>query len=451
MNLFDARTISRGLTKIFANPQLWLTVLVAVAIFVSFVFIANRFSGIAKDAQDRLVNVRVGSLQDAFAPLSALYLDEPDTLSAYMRDMADKNPTIVEFLAVEKKDGAWIITSALDERQRNTNLVGYDFVLSLATADPKQSFTVEEVVGGERFFRTARAIVAESGETPGVLLTRQTLSEADRQIAGNIQTSFVMLFGILMLLLFLFFHHARIIDYTELYKRLKEVDQLKDDFVSMVSHELRSPLTIIRGYVAELKEKGAQAQNAPELLRRIDDAAQAQNMLIADILDVARIEQGRLEYTMKNFDPAPVLKLVAEGLTPAASAKGLSISVDVPSGVMISADENRLRQVVTNFVSNAVKYSDKGTITITGKTVGKNFQIRVSDTGIGMSAEDVKKLFGKFYRVAGDRVRNEVGTGLGLWITKQIVEAMKGTISVESIQGVGSHFIVTLPLASPKI
>lgn len=447
MSLFDTRTLSRGLAKIFANPQLWLTVFVAVAIFVSFIYIANRFSTIAQDAQDRLVNVRVGSLQDAFAPLSALYIRDPEKLSLYMRDMADRNPTIVEFLAVEKIGDAWIITSALNEAQRGTNLVGYDFVLSLAVAEPEQSFTVEEVLGGKRFFRTARAILSEDKQTLGVLLTRQSLSEADRQIAGNIQTSFFILFGILLLLLFLFFHHARIIDYTELYRRLKEVDQLKDDFVGMVSHELRSPLTIIRGYVAELKEKGVHAENAPELLKRIDDAAQAQNMLIADILDVARIEQGRLEYAIKDFDPAPVIQSVAEGLSPAASAKGLAVAVQVPSGILITADEGRLRQVVTNFVSNAVKYSDKGQITISGKSDGKNFVLRVSDTGIGMSAEDVKKLFGKFYRVPGDRVRKEVGTGLGLWITKQIVEAMKGTVSVESIQGVGSHFIVTLPLA----
>lgn len=448
MKFLDGRTFTRGAQKIFANPQLWLTVLVAVAIFVSFIYIANRFSDIAQDAQDRLVNVRVGSLQDAFAPLSALTLTEPDTLSGYMRDMADKNPTIVEFLAVEKKNDAWIITAALDERQRDTNLVGYDFVLSLAAADQEKSFTVEEVTGNERFFRTARAIVSENGEILGVLLTRQTLSEADRQIAENIQTSFFILFGILALLLFLFFHHARIIDYTELYKRLKEVDQLKDDFVSMVSHELRSPLTIIRGYVAELMEKGVTTGQAPEILRRIDDAAQAQNLLIGDILDVAKIEQGRLEYAMKVFDPSAVITLVAEGLTPAAKQKGLSISVDIVRGVYISADENRLRQVMTNFISNAIKYSDVGTIVVSGKKVEKNFVVRVSDTGIGMSAEEVKKLFSKFYRVPGERVRKEVGTGLGLWITKQVVEAMQGTISVESIQNVGSHFIVTLPLAT---
>lgn len=447
MSVFDIRTLSRGLAKIFANPQLWLTVLVAVSIFVSFIYIANRFSSIAQDAQDRLVNVRVGSLQDAFAPLSALYIREPEKLSAYMREMAERNPTIVEFLAVEKMEDAWIITSAMSEPQRGTNLVGYDFVLSLALAEPEQSFTVEEVLGNKRFFRTARAIVSETGETLGVLLTRQSLSEADRQIADNIQTSFLILFGILVLLLFLFFHHARIIDYTELYRRLKEVDQLKDDFVGMVSHELRSPLTIIRGYVAELKEKGVSAENAPELLKHIDDAAQAQNLLIADILDVARIEQGRLEYAIKDFDPAPIMKSVADGLSSTATAKGLSISVEVPSGVVVSADENRFRQVVTNFVSNAVKYSDKGQVTVSGKADGGVFVLRVSDAGIGMSAEDVKKLFGKFYRVPGERVRKEVGTGLGLWITKQIVEAMKGTISVESIQGVGSHFIVTLPLA----
>ena len=443
----DRTTLARGTAKIFANPQLWLTVLVAVAIFASFTYIANRFSDIAKDAQERLVNVRVGSLQDAFAPLSAHYIDDSATLSNYMRDMAKQNPTIVEFIATRKAGDQWIIAASLDERQLNTNLVGYDFVLSLATADPSKSFTVEEVEGGERFFRTARAILSDSGETLGVLLTRQSLSEADRQIADNIRVSFFILFGILILLLFLFFHHARIIDYTELYKRLKEVDQLKDDFVGMVSHELRSPLTIIRGYVAELKERGADAPNAPELLKRIDDAASAQNLLIADILDVAKIEQGRLEYHITDFDPVPVIRSVAEGLMPQAKAKGLSMRVEVPAGVSITADEDRVRQVVTNLISNAIKYSDKGEITVAGAVSGKQFVLRVSDTGIGISAEDVKKLFGKFYRVSGERVRKEVGTGLGLWITKQIVESMKGSISVESIQGVGSHFIVALPLS----
>lgn len=450
MSVFDVRTLSRGFTRMFTNPQLWLTVFVAIAIFVSFIYIANRFSGIAEDAQNRLVNVRVGSLQDAFAPLSALYMSDPDVLSGYMQDMADANPTIVEFLAVQRQGDAWIITSALDYRQRNTNLVGYDFVLSLAVADTSQSFTVEEVIGNERYFRTARAIVSREGETLGVLLTRQTLSEADRQIASNIAWSFLILFGILILLLILFFHHARIIDYTELYRRLKEVDQLKDDFVSMVSHELRSPLTIIRGYVAELKEGGMTSSRGTELLQKIDDAANAQNLLIADILDVAKIEQGRLEYEIRDFDPEKVIRDVVQGLTPSASQKGISIAVDIASQIYIRADENRLRQVVTNFVSNAVKYSDTGHISISGTSNGKHFILRVSDTGIGMSAEDVQKLFSKFYRVAGDRVRSEVGTGLGLWITKQIVEAMGGTVSVESIQGVGSHFIVTLPLASSK-
>lgn len=451
MSMFDTRTISRGISRMFSSPQLWLTVFVAIAIFVSFVYVANLFSGIAEDAQDRLVNVRVGSLQDAFAPLSALYVSEPDVLSAYMQDMANANPTIVEFLAVQRLNDAWIITSALDQRQRNTNLVGYDFVLSLALADTSQSFTVEEVIGNERYFRTARAIVTRGGETLGVLLTRQTLSEADRQIAANIAWSFLILFGILLLLLILFFHHARIVDYTELYRRLKEVDQLKDDFVGMVSHELRSPLTIIRGYVAELKDGGVASQRAPDLLQKIDEAANAQNLLIADILDVAKIEQGRLEYEIRDFDPEAVIRSVALGLTPAATAKGLRVSVDVASGISIRADENRLRQVVTNFVSNAIKYSDNGQISISGISDGNRFILRVSDTGIGMSAEDVKKLFGKFYRVLGDRVRSEVGTGLGLWITKQIVEAMGGTVSVESIQGVGSHFIVVLPLSAKKV
>jgi signal transduction histidine kinase len=448
MSVFDFRTLKQGFEKIKGNPQLWLTVFVALSIFVSFVYIANSFAGIARDAQDRLVNVRIGSLQDAFVPLAALFIDDTPTLRGHMQSLAAQNPTIVEFLVAQQKENGWIITSALEERQLQTNLVGYDFLLSLAVADPTNSFTVEEVQGGERYFRTARAVVNTEGAIIGVALTRQTLSEADRQIGASIQNSFLVLIAILILLLFLFFHHARIIDYTDLYKRLKEVDQLKDDFVSMVSHELRSPLTIVRGYVSEMREGSIKPADYPSALQRIDESAQTLNFLVGDILDVARIEQGRMAFSLKSVDPSTVISSIVEGLQGTAQAKGLSITSTVPSGVTISVDEDRLRQIVTNLVSNAIKYSDKGTISITATTEAKQFTFRVSDTGIGMTAEELQKLFGKFYRVSGDRVRKEIGTGLGLWITKQLVEAMKGKISVESIKGVGSHFIVSFPIGS---
>ncbi|MEK9177004.1 MAG: ATP-binding protein [Patescibacteria group bacterium] len=447
MKGFDPRSLGRAAEKVRVSPQILLTVVVAVAIFASFVYTAGQFASIARDAQDRLVNVRVGSLQDAFAPLAALFIDDEPRLRSFIVDLVAKNPTIVEFLVVRQRENGWIVATSADEREVGTNIPGYDFVLSLATSDPENSFTVEEVENNERFFRTARAVRAPDGSVLGVILTRQTLSEADRQIASSIATSYAVLFGILIVLLILFFHHARIIDYTELYRRLKEIDSLKDDFVSMVSHELRSPVAIIRGYVAELKESGAAKPAPPEVLERIDQSAQALNILIGDILDVARIEQGRIALAMKAIDPHPVVAVVLEGFAVTAKAKGLVLSAELPKGVRIEADEDRLRQVVTNLISNAIKYSDKGGIAVTGSSDGTLFTLRVSDAGIGMSAEEQAKLFGKFYRVPGDRVRQEVGTGLGLWITKQLVEAMKGTISVESIKGVGTHFVVAFPLA----
>jgi signal transduction histidine kinase len=118
--------------------------------------------------------------------------------------------------------------------------------------------------------------------------------------------------------------------------------------------------------------------------------------------------------------------------------------------VTITVDKDRLTQIVTNLVNNAVKYSDKGEISVTGKKVYDQFVLTVSDSGIGMTAEEQIKLFTKFNRAGGERVRREVGTGLGLWITKQLIEAMSGKITVESIKGVGSHFVVSFPLAKAK-
>jgi len=179
------QTIRRALSRIFDNPQLFLTITVALAIVVSFVYISDRFIGIARDAQDRLVNVRVGSLQDAFTPLAASFIDDPVKLQGFMRGIAERNPTITEFNILGSTGGEWRIVNSLDEKQIGTTPQGQDFFLSLATADPTNSFTVEEVQGTERFFRTARAITNASGTVIAVALTRQTLSEADCREYSN--------------------------------------------------------------------------------------------------------------------------------------------------------------------------------------------------------------------------------------------------------------------------
>ncbi len=448
MNSSIIKTLRRGIMQVFEHPQLLLTIVVAVAIIGSFVYIADRFIGIARDAQDRLVNVRVGSIQDAFAPLAAAFIDDPNKLQGYMRDIVKSNPTISEFDIVRKTDSTWRVIHSLEQKQYGTTLLGQDFFLSLAVSDPANSFTTEEVRNGDRYFRTARAITDASSTVIAVALTTQSLSEADRAVAASIQASVLILVVILLLLLFLFFHHARIIDYTVLYRRLKEVDQLKDDFIGMASHELRTPLTVIRGYIAELKNKKVDPGIDTEtIVDRIDRSAENLNMLVGDMLDVARIEQGRMPLDMKPLDPSDLVREICESLKMAAAKKNITILCEFAGPFKIMADENRLRQIVTNLISNAVKYSDKGVITVSMKPEHDRLSIRVSDQGIGMTAEDLAKLFGKFNRAAGDRVRQEIGTGLGLWITKQLVEAMSGKISVESIHGVGSHFIVTFPLA----
>lgn len=444
-------TLRSGLATVREFPQLFLTIAVACAILVSFAYIADRFIGIARSAQDQLINVRVGSLQDGFAPLAALLYDEAPRVRMHMRRLIDLNPTITEFHIVERRDGKWTITNSADEKRIGESVLGMDTLLSLATGESTHSFTIEEVVGGVRFFRTFRAIVAEDGTPRGIAVTRQSLSEADRIISRSISSSIAILLVIVILLLALFFRHARIIDYTVLYRKLKEVDQLKDDFISMASHELRTPLTAIRGYAELLGDAihGDDPKKADEHLQRIDTSALALENLISDMLDVSRIEQGRIALEMKTIDPNTILTEVCDALEEPARGKGLSLAREFSSGLHILADETRFRQIAMNLIGNAIKYTEHGEVKVRSYE-DKGIIIRVVDTGIGMKSEDRDRLFEKFHRSGSEKVRSQTGTGLGLWITKQLVEAMNGRISVESIEGVGTHVIVTFPVAGGK-
>ncbi|HET7091515.1 MAG TPA: ATP-binding protein [Anaerolineae bacterium] len=226
---------------------------------------------------------------------------------------------------------------------------------------------------------------------------------------------------------------------------LKELDRIKSDFISIVSHDLRTPLTTIRGYVELLPRVGPLNDMQQQFVERIERSMVNIVDLIADLLDVSRIEAG-LDKEMEPTDLAKAVREVSASLRSAAEAKRQVLSVDVSPLPKILGNGRRLEQVVANLVGNAIKYTPEGgRIDVSLQEDGEFVVLRVRDTGIGITPEDQSRIFDKFYRVETDATLAIAGTGLGLSIVKSIVEKHKGRVWVDSEPGVGSVFTVVLP------
>ena len=324
------------------------------------------------------------------------------------------------------------------------------FLYSLSSGNPNNSITIPTRENDERLFKTGRAIVDSLGNVLGVVISVQTLSVADMAIDSDIDNSRILLFSVIILILVLFLRHSRIIDYVDLYKKLKEVDQLKDDFVSMASHELRTPLSIIKGYAEFINSAPELLPETKDYVSKITISTNDLDSLVSDILDVSRIEQGRMSYQMEKVNPKEIIENVVASLTIPAGEKGLKISFDksnVGDNQLVSIDKNRFKQNLINIVGNSVKCTKAGQIIVSQYDEKDRLYVVVSDTGIGMTEEERAGLFGKFYRIRNEETKEIRGTGLGLWITAKMINDMNGKISVESIKGVGSHFIISFPLA----
>jgi signal transduction histidine kinase len=226
-----------------------------------------------------------------------------------------------------------------------------------------------------------------------------------------------------------------------------ELDRMKSDLISIVSHELRSPLTSIKGYVDLMTggDLGEIPQTMQSYLHIVSANANRLSALIDDMLDLSRIESGKLSMSFGKVDVKYLCDYVFLTMKPQAEQKKIHFSQNVPSGLAVSGDVDRLQQVLTNLVSNAIKYTpENGTVQIEASRQQETIQIKVCDSGIGISEEDQKKLFQKFFRVKNEKTRNIGGTGLGLCIAKSIVEAHEGAIQVESKEEKGSCFVIEL-------
>ncbi len=231
------------------------------------------------------------------------------------------------------------------------------------------------------------------------------------------------------------------------------IEAMKTEFISIVSHELRTPLTPIKGYIDLIVEgdAGEITEEQANYLRIVQSNTDALVALVNDLLDISKIEAGKIDLEIKPISMEAVIQELIAFHRQAIESKGLRIDLNLPPSLpYVRADRGRIVQVLNNLINNAYKYTHLGgTISLTALAEGDFLEVAVSDTGVGISKEDQKKLFTKFFRAKNPATREAGGTGLGLAITKSIVEKHKGEIWVESHLGKGSSFHFTIPLVEP--
>ncbi|RME32990.1 MAG: response regulator, partial [Thermoflexia bacterium] len=233
-----------------------------------------------------------------------------------------------------------------------------------------------------------------------------------------------------------------------------EADRAKSEFISTVSHELRTPMTSIKGYadLLALGMAGPLSDQQKHFIQIIRNNAERMVALVNDLLDISRIESGRLQLELRALYIHEVVDQVVTALQPRAQNKNLILTVDVSRDLPpVWGDSNRVAQILTNLISNAIQYTPPGgRITVSARASGDMLEVSVADTGIGISKEDQKKIFDRFFRANDPLVQETPGTGLGLPITASLVQMHGGQIWVESELGEGSTFTFTLPLAAAR-
>lgn len=234
-------------------------------------------------------------------------------------------------------------------------------------------------------------------------------------------------------------------------KELKQLDAAKSEFISIASHQLRTPLTVIKGYISMMLEGsfGELTDGGRDSLDKVYESNERLIQLVENLLNISRIESGRLQFQYEVVQFEEIIDSVIEELAGNIKKKGLHLNYKKPTKPLpkMKIDDEKIRQVIMNLVDNAIKYTKKGSITINLKKTGSNLQFCVSDSGIGISKEYLPNLFKKFSRGEGTSVIHTEGTGLGLYVAREMIEAHKGKIWAESKgEGMGSRFCFEIPV-----
>lgn len=414
-----------------------------VGIYLSISQFEVRFDHITQTKALLMENVFASFIKDSSWEKEKLQ----ETVDEILRD----NTSVSKIQVVTKQNGQDNFVVVASSRKDEIGQDSQDDKQALLLSNPDVAFANLEVENGQRYWEVAKLIRGTGNNSAQMIIkTRLSLMDVDNAFWASTKRAYIVLIATAIIMLLLINHYLRLTRYIFMFNQIKEVDEMKDEFISMASHELKTPLTAINGYVDMLLTDKANDldEESRTYLGNIRTSSNKLKELITDILDVSRIDQNRLPIKNERIDARQLSQKVISDLSQQAKEKGLNLLVDEASRpAYITVDRNRLEQVLINLVGNAIKYTLEGEVRIVVETEGETVNIAIKDTGIGMTAQQQKNLFEKFYRIKTKETAGISGTGLGLWITKQLIEKMNGEISVESIEEVGSKFIVSFPAA----
>jgi PAS domain S-box-containing protein/excisionase family DNA binding protein len=237
-----------------------------------------------------------------------------------------------------------------------------------------------------------------------------------------------------------------VVDITE----RKKMEQQKDDFMGIVSHELKTPVTSLKAFcqILEKKFKNIGDEKSANLLSKMNGQLDKLTGLISDLLDVTKIESGKMEYKKETFSFDELVEEVVEEMQRTTNKQKIIIKGKTKTNII--SDKEKIDQVITNFLSNAIKYApDSNKIIVKSSVIQKDIKLEVQDFGIGIPKDKQALVFDRFYRVKGENYDNKPGTGLGLYVSSQIINHLGGKIGLKSIQNQGATFYFTLPINSP--
>ncbi|MFA5249084.1 MAG: HAMP domain-containing sensor histidine kinase [Candidatus Paceibacterota bacterium] len=439
------------------NKQVVYSILLMIVIPGAVVFNTWFLSGYFRDAIDRSIQDKAISIGQSINAGLADKLSSSEEMQSFVDDWQKYNEDAKMLDILYPGQDSFKLAASMDKAQVGKEIGVKDGAMAYVIAWNNDYPTTQRVLdnkGGSNnpYWLVMMPLKDLQGNKQALLAMEVSTDAVSSILMSALSRSYLILMLTVLLIVLLLFVNSHLFEYSILYNKIKEIDAMKDDFISIASHELRTPVVIIKGFIslaAEELEKVSGAEKVKEYMSIVGVSADRLSLLIDDLLNVSRIEQGRLKVDLQKMDALPIIEETVKEFKVQADGKKLSLvyASDPGTKFNVAIDKDRFKQIMINIVGNAVKYTPAGSIEIRAKNKGKSLILTIKDTGLGMSAKEREHLFEKFYRIKKKETEEIIGTGLGLWITKQLIVIMNGSISVDSIENVGSQFTIELPLA----